>query len=128
LIEHLKRQPQAAVIHMTSGLAFTPLAATAVYCATKAALHSYTLSLRYKLQHSNVKVLELAPPYVQTDLLGGADDPRAMPLKEFIHETMHLLATDADEILVDRVKMLRNGAGPHDYEAARKLNDMFQQH
>jgi uncharacterized oxidoreductase len=127
LIEHLKQQPAAAVINVTSGLAFTPLAPTAVYCATKAAIHSYTQSLRFKLKQTQVKVLELAPPYVQTDLLNGKEDPRAMPLDAFIAETMTLLATDADEILVERVKPLRNNAGPGEAAFVNQFNDMMAQ-
>jgi uncharacterized oxidoreductase len=127
LIEHLKQQPAAAVINVTSGLAFTPLAPTAIYCATKAAIHSYTQSLRFKLKQTQVKVLELAPPYVQTDLLNGKEDPRAMPLDAFIAETMTLLATDADEILVERVKPLRNNAGPNEAAFVNHFNDMMAQ-
>ena len=82
LIEHLKTRPDAVVVNVTSGLAFTPLAHSAVYSATKAALHSWTLSLRYRLRGS-VRVLEVAPPWVQTDLMGGRDEPRAMPLDDF---------------------------------------------
>ncbi len=125
LIEHLKQQPGATVINVSSGLAFVPLAMTAVYSATKAALHSYTLSLRYKLKDTRVKVLELAPPYVQTDLLNGADDPRAMPLAEFIAETMQVLGTEAEEVLVERVKMLRNNPGPNEGAFVTRMNDMM---
>jgi uncharacterized oxidoreductase len=123
LIEHLKRQNDAAVINNTSGLAFVPLAMTAVYSATKAALHSYTLSLRYKLKGTPVKVLEIAPPWVQTDLLGSNSEPRAMPLAEFIEETMRVLGTDAQEILVERVKPLRNNAGPNEAAFVTQFND-----
>jgi uncharacterized oxidoreductase len=130
LVEHLKSQPKAYVIHVTSGLAFVPLAITATYSATKAALHSFALSQRYLLKDSSVKVLELAPPYVQTELMGAqqATDPRAMPLKGFIDETMQELGTDANEVLVERVGFLRNGAGPNDNDATIKLNDMFAGH
>ena len=106
-------------------LTFVPLAPTPTYCATKAALHSYSLSQRIKLAGSNVKVLELAPPYVQTDLMGGAEDPMAMPLAEFIEETLRVLGTDADEVLVERVMMLRNNPGPHEAEFVTKFNAMI---
>lgn len=130
LIEHLKQQPAATVIYTTSGLAFVPLAMTAVYSATKAAMHSYLMSQRYKLKGTNVKVLELAPPYVQTELMGAemAVDPRAMPLKDFIAETIQVLGTDADEVLVERVNMLRNNPGPNEHAFVNQLNDMMSGH
>jgi uncharacterized oxidoreductase len=68
LLPLLERQSQAMVINVTSGLAFLPFAGVPTYCATKAAMHSYTQSLRYQLRTSDVKVTELIPPYVQTDL------------------------------------------------------------
>jgi uncharacterized oxidoreductase len=127
LIDHLKKQTTATVINVSSGLAFTPLAMTAVYCATKAAVHSYTLSQRYQLKGSSVTVLELAPPWVQTDLLGGKSDPRAMPLQEFIDETMTVLATNATEILVEGVKVLRNNVGPDEGAFLTQFNDRLAQ-
>jgi uncharacterized oxidoreductase len=126
LIEHLKRQDNAVVINNTSGLAFVPLAMTAVYSATKAAVHSYTMSLRYKLKGTSVKVLEIAPPWVQTDLLGSNNEPRAMPLAEFIEETMRVLGTDVEEVLVERAKPLRNNAGPGEAAFVNQFNDMMQ--
>ena len=127
LIEHLKKQPAATVIYTTSGLAFVPLAMTAVYSATKAAMHSYLMSQRFKLKGTSVKVLELAPPYVQTELMGPgmAVDPRAMPLKDFIAETIQILGTDAEELLVERVKMLRNNPGPNESAFVNQFNDMM---
>jgi len=125
LIEHLKRQPQAAVINTTSVLGFVPLAVTAVYSSTKAAMHSYTMSLRYKLKDSSVSVLEIAPPWVQTDLLGSNNEPRAMPLAEFIGETMRVLGTEAEEVLVERAKPLRNNAGPGEAAFVNRFNDMM---
>ena len=112
---------------VTSGLAFTPLALTPTYCATKAAIHSWSLSLRYQLKDTAVRVLELAPPYVQTELMGEhqANDPRAMPLADFIAEVMQILATqpEANEILVKRVYPLRF-AGDMD---AEKFSSFFEQ-
>lgn len=127
LIEHLKQQPSATVINVTSGLAFTPLAMAATYSATKAALHSFSLSQRYRLKGTSVRVLEIAPPYVQTELMGSsqASDPRAMPLKDFIDETMRILATDADEVLTERVGILRNNAGPDEARFVNQFNDMM---
>ncbi|WP_426153367.1 SDR family oxidoreductase [Pseudomonas sp. DC3000-4b1] len=111
LLPHFLKQPHAAIVTVSSGLAFVPLALTPSYCATKAAVHSYSQSLRYQLKDTPVKVHELAPPYVQTELMGErqANDPRAMPLKDFIEEVMSIFkhAPEADEILVERVKPLR---------------------
>ena len=125
LIGHLKKQPSATVINVSSGLAFVPLASTAVYSATKAAIHSYTQSMRYKLKGSSVRVLELIPPWVQTDLLNSKDEPRAMPLAAFIEEAVTVLGTDAEEVLVERVKMLRNNPGPNEFVFVAQFNDMI---
>ena len=125
LIEHLKRQPYAPVINTSSVLGFVPMAIAAVYSSTKAAMHSYTLSLRYKLKDTPVKVLEIAPPWVQTDLLGSNNEPRAMPLADFIEETVRVLGTDTDEVLVERAKPLRNNAGPNEAAFVTEFNDMF---
>ena len=122
LLPLLRKQPRATVMTVSSGLAFVPLAMTPTYCATKAAIHSYTQSLRYQLKGTAVEVLELVPPYVQTTLMGAqqAADPRAMPLDEFIAEVMDILKTqpDATEICVKKVHPLRFAAseGPDKYE------------
>lgn len=63
LIEHLKKQPSASILIVSSVLGFTPMAMTAVYSATKAALHSYSQSLRFKLRNTSVRVLEVIPPW-----------------------------------------------------------------
>ena len=111
LLPHLLKQPKATIMTVSSGLGFIPLALTPTYCATKAAIHSYSQSLRYQLKDTSVEVIELAPPYVQTELMGSAQasDPRAMPLREFIDEVMNILKTQPDvrEVLVKRVKPLR---------------------
>jgi uncharacterized oxidoreductase len=112
LLPHLQKQPRAAIINVSSGLAFLPLATTPTYCATKAAIHSYTLSLRCQLRNSNIEVLELVPPYVATHLMDGADDPHAMPLDKFIAEVMEIIKTQPapQEICVENVKTLRFAA------------------
>jgi uncharacterized oxidoreductase len=125
LIEHLKKQARATIVYNTSALAFVPLALTGVYSSTKAALHSYVLSQRYKLKATSVSVLEIAPPWVQTDLLNSSEEPRAMPLKEFIEETIKVLGTDAEEILVEQAKAFRNNPGPNESALVTQFNDMM---
>lgn len=119
LLPHLRRQASACVMATTSGLAFVPRAHYPTYCASKAFLHSWLQSLRSQLQ-GGVEVLELAPPYVQTELAGPsqADDPAAMPLADFIAEVMHLLTegkTPDGEVLVARVRSLRTAAQKGQY-------------
>ena len=119
LLPQLLKQPYACIMNVSSGLAFVPMAPTPTYCATKAALHSYTQSLRYQLRGTPVEVLELIPPYVATDLLDSADDPRAMPLKAFTQEVMQILQTQpaATEICVENVKRLRFAAERDQYDS-----------
>lgn len=123
LIEHFKRQPYAAVINMSSVLGFVPLAMTAVYSSTKAALHSYTLSLRFKLRGTPVQVQEIAPPWVRTDLMNSNNAPQAMPLKQFIEETMKALGSDDEEVLVESAKALRNNPGASEHALVTQFND-----
>jgi uncharacterized oxidoreductase len=128
LLPQLLAQPKAAIITVTSGLAFVPLTMTPSYCASKAALHSYTQSLRYQLKDTSVQVVELIPPYVQTELGGArqASDPRAMPLAEFIAESMAVLknSPDADETYGERVKGLRFDEASGSYDGIFKgLNE-----
>jgi uncharacterized oxidoreductase len=127
LIEHLKKQKKAAVIYNTSVLGYVPLALTAVYSSTKAALHSYTLSQRYKLRGTSVSVLELVPPWVQTDLMNSSENPGAMPLLEFIDEAIKVLGTDAEEILVERAKPMRTNVGPNEGAFVTQFNDLMRQ-
>ncbi|CDO86310.1 oxidoreductase [Mycobacterium triplex] len=110
LLPALLRKPRAAILNVTSGLAFMPSALTPTYCASKAALHSYTQSLRFQLRDTAVQVIEIIPPHVQTALQGERGfDPRAMPLDDYIAETMALLQSQpqAEEIVVERVKNFR---------------------
>jgi uncharacterized oxidoreductase len=112
LLPHLAKQPRATIMNVSSGLGFLPMATTPTYCATKAAIHSYSLSLRFQLRKTGIEVLELIPPYVQTHLMDGADDPRAMPRAQFIAEVMEILKTQPTphEICVENVERLRYAA------------------
>ncbi len=128
LLPLLRKQPASIVMNVSSGLAFVPLAMTPTYCATKAAIHSYTLSLRYQLKGTTTEVLELIPPYVATDLLDGAADPRAMPLDQFIRETMAILKDKpgTTEICVEAVNRLRLTEKDGTFEAIfNGLNESF---
>jgi uncharacterized oxidoreductase len=123
LLPQLQKQPHATILTVSSGLAFIPMAMTPTYNATKAAIHSYTQALRYQLKSTSVEVIELIPPYVQTNLMGDAQasDPRAMPLADYLNETIEILKTqpNATEVLVERVKPLRFAEqnGPEKYAA-----------
>lgn len=111
LLPHLRTRTAATVMTVTSGLAFIPLVATPTYNATKAAIHSWTQSLRTQLKDTSVEVLELAPPAVATDLMPGhAENPNSMPLADYTSEVIGLIErgdTPRGEILVERVKPLR---------------------
>lgn len=127
LVDHLAVQDDAAIVNVTSGLAFVPLVDTATYCATKAAIHSYTVSLREALK-GKVEVIELAPPAVQTGLTPGQETrPGYMPLDEFADEVMALFGQSPTppEILVERVKFLRNAEAEGRFDATlAQLNQM----
>lgn len=109
LVDHLLAQPGATIVNVSSGLAFVPRTDAATYSASKAAIHSYTVSLRHQLR-GRAKVIELAPPGVQTELNPGQSTRDGyMPLQDFIGEVMGLFAQQPvpDEILVDRVTFQR---------------------
>jgi uncharacterized oxidoreductase len=122
LLPHLLKQPRATIINVTSGLGFVPLPVAPTYSATKAALHSYTQVLRHQLKDTAIEVIEIIPPYVQTEL-GGSNqktDPRAMPLKDFIAETMANFkkGTPNGENCVERVKFLRDAEATGNFHKA----------
>lgn len=123
LVEHLKSQPRATIIHNTSVLAYVPLAVTAVYSASKAGLHSYAMSQRFMLRDTSVRVQEIAPPWVDTDLVKKSGDPRAMPLDAFIKETMAKLAGDDEEVIVDAIKPMRANPGPGEHALVNGFNE-----
>lgn len=118
-VEHFQAQPDATIMTVSSGLAFTPLTITPSYNASKAAIHMLSESLRLQLADTSVKVVELEPPAVRSDLLPGhRENEQAMPLDEFITEVVELIETqpDAREIQVERVKFLRYGEARGDYD------------
>lgn len=118
-VEHLQTRPDATIMTVSSGLAFTPLRSTPSYNASKAAIHMLSESIRLQLADTSVKVVELEPPAVRTDLMPGhAENANAMPLEEFVTETMGLIESrpEATEIQVERVKFLRYGEARGDYD------------
>jgi uncharacterized oxidoreductase len=121
-VEHLKRQPESTIINNSSVLAFVPLAPTALYSATKAAIHSYTLSQRFALRDTSVSVLEIAPPWVDTDLIHKSGDPRAMQLDAFIAEVIARLETATTEVVVEAAKPMRDAAGPNEHAFVDQFN------
>lgn len=130
LIDHLVATPDAAIVNLTSGLAFIPLTAAPTYSATKAAIHSYTVSLREVLK-DRVEVIEIAPPGVQTTLTPGQESrPAYMPLDEFADEVMALWQQQPtpSEILVERVRPLRFAEAEHRFdETVTQLNEFARQ-
>lgn len=117
-VEHLRAQPDATIMTVSSGLAFAPLRVTPTYNASKAAIHMLSESLRLQFADTSVSILELEPPSVRTALMPGHEDNEAgMPLDEFIDEVMALIESepDATEIQVERVKFLRYGEARGDY-------------
>lgn len=112
LIDHLAAQDNAAIVNVTSGLAFVPLPKAPTYSATKAAMHSYSVALRIQLA-GKVEVIELVPPAVRTDLTPGQSTrENYMPLDDFADEVIGLFAVEPtpEEILVQNVLPLRNAA------------------
>lgn len=117
-IPHLQQQPQSYIINVTSGLAFVPLAQAAIYSATKAALHSFTLSLRRQLANTPVKVLEIVPPAVQTDLGGAGLHTFGAPLNDFADFIIAGLANGEEEVGYGTSDINRKASREH-------LNDIF---
>jgi uncharacterized oxidoreductase len=110
LLPHLKRHKAATIVNVTSGLAFVPMPLKPIYCATKAAMHSYTQSLRVQLAASSVKVVELAPPSVKTEFNKGQEDidtSSAMDVTKFADAAMRGLAQGRDEVLPGLSPVLR---------------------
>ncbi len=110
--EHLSHKDNAVIINISSGLAFAPLAFMPVYCATKAAVHSLTLSLRHQLKNTSVKVFEIIPPSVDTELGHDRREDKneshgGLPIADFITEAMEALKNDIFEAPIGQSKGLR---------------------
>jgi len=97
-IPHFRRQPRAAIVNVTSGLSFAPLANVPIYCATKAALHSFTLSLRHQLRDTAIEVVEIVPPAVDTDLGGPGLHTFGVDVNEFADAVMTRVAAGEQEV------------------------------
>jgi uncharacterized oxidoreductase len=124
-VDQLKSR-RGVIIYNTSVLAFVPMAVSAVYSATKAALHSYVLSQRFLLRDRGVHVLEIASPWVRTELMNSQEAEQAMPLDQFICETLDVLGTEADEILVEAAKPRRANPRPEEHALVNRLNQQWQ--
>lgn len=127
LIGHLVQQQDAALVTVTSGLGFVPLVDAAVYSATKAAIHSLTVSWRDALQ-GKVEVIELIPPGVQTGLTPGqATRPGYMPLNDFIDAVMaqFTMQPTPPEIVVGQAKALRSAEAEGRFDAALTALNAF---
>ncbi len=131
VVDHLRSRPDATIMTVSSGLAFTPLKTTPSYNATKAAIHMLSESIRLQLAGTSVSVLELVPPSVATDLLPGHKESSfAMPLDDFADEVIELIETrpDATEIQVEQVKFLCYGEARGDYaQVVAALNQLDPQ-
>ncbi len=121
LIEHLKTKAEATVLYTSSVLAYVPIASNAIYLATKAALHSYALLQRFQLRGTGVRVQEIAPPCVDTDLIYKSGDPRAMPLPDLIEQTLVALARDVPEVIVGSIKAMRDNPGANEHACSSRI-------
>jgi uncharacterized oxidoreductase len=124
----LMKQKEAAIINVSSGLAFVPIASMPVYCATKAAIHSFTMSLRHQLKGTSVKVFEVVPPMVDTELGKGSvegqeEGNRGISPAEVAKAVMSSLAKDRYEIVVGEAEGLVTGSRMNPEEMFKNLNE-----
>jgi uncharacterized oxidoreductase len=126
----LVKQKEAAIINVSSGLAFVPIASMPVYCATKAAVHSFTMSLRHQLKDTSIKVFEIVPPMVDTELGKGSVEEkeeeewnRGIPPVEVAKAAINSLGKDEYEIIVGEAQGLVNGSRTNPEEEFKSLNE-----
>jgi uncharacterized oxidoreductase len=121
-IPHLMKQDRPAIINITSGLSFVPKADVPIYCATKAAMHSFTLSLRHQLSDTPISVIEIIPPAVDTDLGGKGLHTFGVPVEEFADAAVAQLKNDHTEATYGFSQETRN-ASPDQLKAIfKKMN------
>ena len=126
-IPQFMEKKEAAIVNVTSGLGFSPLAIMPVYCATKAALHSFSLSLRHQLKNTPVKVFEIIPPTVDTDLDKGARDrrgqkDRGIPASEVAIAAIKALEKDECEKAVGMAEGIRMGVRNNPEQIFQRMN------
>ena len=114
-IPHLLKQKEAAIVNISSGLAFIPIAFMPLYCATKAALHSFSLSLRHQLWDTSIKVFEVIPPTTDTELDRGARDrrdqvDRGIQPDIVAKAAIEAMAKNEFEVAVGQAEFLRNSS------------------
>lgn len=126
-LPHLVTRDDAAILNVTSALAFVPFPLTPTYSATKAALHSFSEGLRVQLAGTPVQVIEVVPAGVRTTLMGQQDSEQAMPLEEFLAEVLTLLAAepDAREIVVERARFARDAEATGTYDQVLTMFSSF---
>ena len=127
---HFMKQTEAAIINITSGLGFVPIAIMPVYCATKAAIHSFSVSSRHQLKNTSIKVFEIIPPIVDTELDKGSREKRGItyrgiPASVVALETIKALAGDQLEFPIGQSADLFNAAQS---EKAKFIFDRMNQH
>ncbi len=120
--DHLIRQDRAAILNVTSGLSHVPLSATPVYSATKAALHSFTISLRDQLADRQVDVIEISPPHTETDLGVPGGNASGVPLELLADEVMKGLAAGEKEVTYGWSRLTANASRSERDEMFRQLN------
>jgi uncharacterized oxidoreductase len=123
----LLKKKEAAIINVSSGLGFVPIATMPIYCATKAAIHSFTQSLRYQLRDTSIKVFEIVPPMVDTELGKGTTGEgdhkfRGIPPSEVAAAALAAMANNEYEIVVGDAKRLVTGSRTNPEQAFKNIN------